>query len=79
MMTGRTIRRLCGIAGASLLAGLALEAGGCATTPPPPPPPPRVEVRPVKPTPKAVWVPGHWKWRGRPKGYVWIHGHWKIR
>lgn len=24
-----------------------------------------------------VWVPGHWKKRGR--GRVWIHGHYRVR
>ncbi len=43
----------------------------------PTPPPPRKEVRTVKPFKKAVWIPGHWKWRNRRKGYVWVPGHWK--
>lgn len=77
-MTRASIRRLCGILGVSLLASFGLEMAGCATAPPPPPPP-REELRPVKPTPKAVWVPGHWKWTGRPTGYVWVPGHWKIQ
>ncbi|MBD3334405.1 MAG: hypothetical protein GF355_02720 [Candidatus Eisenbacteria bacterium] len=48
----------------------------CATAPPPPPPA-KVEVRPARPHARAVWVPGHWKWRGRARGYVWVPGHWK--
>ena len=57
--------------------GLAFELAGCAA--PPPPPPTRVEVRPARPGAKAVWVPGHWKWKGKKKGYVWIQGHWKVK
>lgn len=41
------------------------------------PPPPKHEVVPPKPHPRAVWIPGHWKWvRGR---YVWVPGHWELR
>ena len=40
-------------------------------------PPPRVEVRGNPPHTRAVWVPGHWEWRGRRAGYVWINGYWK--
>jgi hypothetical protein len=56
-------------------------AAACSTTyhvPRPAPPPPRKELRARRPHRKAVWVPGHWRWRGRRKGYVWIAGHWKI-
>jgi len=42
----------------------------------PAPPLPRVEVRPASPCVGAVWVPGHWEWRSRRRGYVWIPGHW---
>ncbi len=39
-----------------------------------PPPPPRRELRPHKPGPNYVWIPGHHEWRhGR---WVWISGHW---
>jgi hypothetical protein len=66
-----------------LLAGIAMSFGllvgnpGCASAPPPPPA--KVEVRPAAPGPKAVWVPGHWKWHGRRRGYDWVPGHWKVR
>jgi hypothetical protein len=50
---------------------------GCASAPPPPPP--KVEVRPPRPHARAVWVPGHWKWKGRRAGHVWIPGHWKVK
>ncbi len=43
----------------------------------PPPPPARVEVRSRKPHKRAVWIAGHWAWRGRRAGYVWVPGHWK--
>lgn len=53
---------------------------GCSTTTyvRPAPPPVKVEVRPARPHPKAVWIKGHWKWRGRRRGWVWVPGHWKI-
>jgi hypothetical protein len=39
------------------------------------PPPPKVEVKPARPGPTAVWIDGHWKWsRNR---YVWVAGHWE--
>ncbi|RMF60706.1 MAG: hypothetical protein D6748_03505 [Calditrichaeota bacterium] len=39
-----------------------------------PPPAIKVEIRPFKPFPNAVWIPGHWSWkRGH---YVWVKGHW---
>ena len=53
------------------------------------PPVARVEVVPVKPYPRAVWVAGHWRWNHgryvwvpgrwikRPRGWVWRKGHWK--
>jgi len=74
----RSIRRLLAVLGLVFAATLAVEfGGGCA--PLPPAPPLRVELRPASPGPRAVWVPGHWKWRGRARGYVWIPGHWKAR
>ena len=36
-----------------------------------------VEVKPVKPYPTAVWIPGHWKWSRRQHKYIWVNGHWK--
>lgn len=39
------------------------------------PPKAKAEVRPKKPNAKAVWVPGHWQWRGNK--YVWVSGHWE--
>ncbi len=53
------------------------------------PPTPVIEIRPVKPCVKAVWIDGHWKfrlgryvwikgyWNTKPKGKHWIPGHWK--
>jgi hypothetical protein len=42
-----------------------------------PPPPPRVETYGPAPYPDAVWVPGHWMYRGGE--WVWIPGHWERR
>jgi len=53
------------------------------------PPKPRSEVRSKRPGPKAVWVGGHWQWKGgkyawmsghwdrNPRGNAWIPGHWE--
>ncbi|MCM8762982.1 MAG: YXWGXW repeat-containing protein [Candidatus Omnitrophica bacterium] len=45
----------------------------------PPAPAPKIEIRGTPPHPKAVWIPGHWSWKGPRHGYVWIPGHWKIK
>lgn len=74
----RFIRRiwLSAILGAALLAGATLSGmTGCAGTTPPPPA--RAELRPSKPHPRAVWVPGSWVWNGRKAGYRWVEGHWR--
>jgi hypothetical protein len=39
------------------------------------PPPAKTEIKPAKPSPKAVWVPGHWK--KKRGGWVWVSGHWR--
>ena len=38
------------------------------------PPAVLLEAKPVAPFAKAVWIPGHWVWRGN--AYVWIAGNW---
>jgi hypothetical protein len=39
-----------------------------------PPPVVKVDKKPAKPFPNALWIDGHWAWkRGK---YVWISGHW---
>jgi len=38
------------------------------------PPPPRHERVTAKPFPNAVWIGGHWQWKGGK--YVWVSGHW---
>jgi hypothetical protein len=55
------------------------------------PPKPKAEVRPRKPNPKAVWIPGYWRWAGgkyvwtsghwdtNPRGKTWVPGHWEKR
>lgn len=77
MRTPSFLRRLVLLFCFVLLATVAFEIVGCATAPPPPPL--RAEVRPPRPHKKAVWVPGHWKWKGRARGHVWVPGHWKVR
>ena len=40
------------------------------------PPAPQMEVRPVAPSQRHAWIPGHWAWRmGR---YVWVPGYWDM-
>ena len=39
------------------------------------PPPPQVEIKPPAPSPRAVWIDGHW---GLSHGkYHWVPGHWE--
>jgi hypothetical protein len=45
----------------------------------PPKPAPIIEIRPIKPHPKAIWIQGHWKWSYKYKKWVWIPGHWQIK
>jgi hypothetical protein len=40
------------------------------------PPAPVVEVRPVAPGPRYVWVNGYHRWDGR--AYVWVPGRWAV-
>jgi hypothetical protein len=53
------------------------------------PPAMRTEVRPVAPSPRHVWIAGHWAWRGGAhawvpgyyalppaQGYHWVHARW---
>lgn len=44
---------------------------------PAPPPAPIVEVRPVAPSRRHVWVEGYHRWDGR--AYVWTPGSWSVR
>ena len=40
------------------------------------PPPPREEVIiGTQPSPRHVWVPGHWFWQG---AWVWEPGYWRL-
>ena len=39
------------------------------------PPPIAVERRPPKPTRRALWIDGHWRWTGRT--YNWVPGRWE--
>ena len=40
------------------------------------PPPPREEVIVEAPSPRHIWVPGHWVWHGE---WIWEPGHWRMR
>jgi len=52
------------------------------------PPPHKVEHRPRRPVPHAIWIGGHWRWTGvkyiwvggywerKPRGAAWVPGHW---
>jgi hypothetical protein len=40
------------------------------------PPAPIVEVRPVAPSPRHVWIDGYHRWDGR--RYVWTPGRWAM-
>jgi hypothetical protein len=40
------------------------------------PPPLRVEARPMAPSPRHIWIDGHWAWRGG--AHVWMPGHWAM-
>ncbi len=41
-----------------------------------PPPGPKKEIKPPKPSSRAQWVPGYWKWTGR--GWQWLQGWWRV-
>ena len=60
----------------SLIVLCALLVNGCSTPYciKPTPPPPKAGIVQTCPHPHMVWVPGHWVWKGRCKGYVWIPG-----
>lgn len=40
-----------------------------------PPPPPREEVIIERPSPRHVWVQGHWQRNGNE--WLWVAGHWQ--
>ncbi len=61
------------ITGIALLVVTFLTAG-CVYHVRTPPPPPRAEVRPVRPFIGAIWIDGHWHYRG---DWTWVPGHWK--
>lgn len=44
---------------------------------PVPPPPPIVEVRPVAPGPRHIWIEGYHRWDNG--AYTWVPGHWERR
>ena len=53
-----------------LFVSLMASCAGTVTIAPPPPP---VETVIVRPSPRHVWVPGHYAYRGR--RYVWVDGY----
>ncbi len=74
-MASRTLRNLLLLAACGALAPLVVA---CAGGPRPAAPPPRrLESRPPQPHARAVWVPGHWKYRPRVRSYVWVAGRWR--
>jgi hypothetical protein len=40
------------------------------------PPPLRVEVFTDRPSPRHIWIKGHWRHDGR--SYAWVPGHWVL-
>jgi hypothetical protein len=62
-----------------VLLGVLSFAAGCAVYTRPVAPPVRVEVQPMRPHAKAMWVPGHWQWSRWHHRYVWVQGHWVIK
>ncbi|OQX84636.1 hypothetical protein B6D60_08960 [candidate division KSB1 bacterium 4484_87] len=37
-----------------------------------------IVVKKAKPSPRAVWIEGHWKWNARKHDFVWVKGYWKV-
>jgi hypothetical protein len=42
------------------------------------PTPPAPGEVPSRPSPRHVWVSGHWVWQGALAGYVWVPGRWVL-
>lgn len=40
------------------------------------PPAPRVEVVPVRPSPRHFWIPGYWGWNGT--AHYWLPGRYEL-
>ncbi|MCD4814044.1 hypothetical protein K8S19_10190 [bacterium] len=65
---------------AVFLGGLTMAMTSCmVVVKRPPRPAMRVEMKSVRPAPRAVWVAGHWQWKPRGKRWVWVPGHWRRR
>lgn len=59
-------------------AGDSVRPSFVAAEPPAPPPPPSPrELVPIRPTPDAVWIPGHHVYTGAGH-YEWVPGHWEV-
>jgi len=69
---------LLGVLGAACAAGCTVEERPARVAVPimvsSAPPVERVEVQPVSPGARYVWVRGHWHFNGR--DWLWIAGHW---
>lgn len=64
------------VASIALFFALAPVFTSCVATVRTPPPPARVEIIPRGPSPRHVWVPGHYVRRGR--NYVWVNGFYTV-
>jgi len=61
----------------AVVAALTMSVVGCVGVIRTGPPPARVEVVPAAPYPEAVWIEGHWDYRGG--NWVWLPGYWERR
>jgi len=61
---------------AATTAPLPSEAGPAAVAVRIASPVPRHEARTVAPSPRHVWVTGHWSWTGHT--HVWVDGAWRL-
>jgi hypothetical protein len=59
--------------------GISVEAPAPGVVVATPPPPMASEIISPAPGPNFVWVGGHWKWRGRWRGWAWVRGRWAQR
>lgn len=64
------------VTGIAFIFAVSQVFSGCVATVRPPRPPARVEVVPVAPSPRHVWVPGHYVRRGR--NYIWVDGFYSL-
>lgn len=78
----RSLKRTCvmktnlKMAGMGLFFASSLLFSSCVATVRTPVPAARVDVRPAAPSPRHVWVPGHYERRGRRQ--VWVNGFYTV-